>query len=215
MQLRSWHYFVAHGYRVEKKQFHGRSAAALQWSPLRKRLPRQVRPPGVVALSRSLEVVSISISTGIRVSLRFYAKRRTCSVSEKRLHSQRRTCRVLGHTQSTEPHTRVKNVSCRQSHCIPTCTSSPPVGFHASGLLQFQWGGAPSVPLRAGARGTYCPHVKGTVRLASMFVSCCFPLRRPQAAPSHPPRRRGAHSLCKRPVVARILFAIGCARSDA
>ena len=185
MQLRSWHYFVAHGYRVEKKQFHGRSAAALQWSPLRKRLPRQVRPPGVVALSRSLEVVSISLSTGIRVSLRFYAKRRTCSVSEKRLHSQRRTCRVLGHTQSTELHTRVKNVSCSQSHCIPTCTFSPPLGFHASGLLQFQWGGAPSVPLRAGARDIYCPHVKGTVRLASMFVSCCFPLRRSQAAPSH------------------------------
>ena len=50
----------AHGYRVmlwsEKKKFHRRSIAALQWSPLRQRLPRQVRLPGVVALSRLLEV---------------------------------------------------------------------------------------------------------------------------------------------------------------
>ena len=74
MQLRSRHYFVAHGYRVEKKQLYGRSAAALQWSPLRQRLPRQARPPDVVAQSRPLEVASISLSTGIRVSLRRYAR---------------------------------------------------------------------------------------------------------------------------------------------
>ena len=182
MQLRSWHYFVAHGYRVEKKQFHGRSAAALQWSPLRKRLPRQVRPPGVVALSRSLEVVSISLSTGIRVSLRLYAKRRTRAVSEKRLLSQRRTCQALGRTQNTEPNTRAKNVSCRRSHCIPACISFPPVGFHASGLLQSRLGGAPSVPLRAGVRGIYCQHVKGTGRLANVSVSCCLPHRKPNFA---------------------------------
>jgi len=51
----------------EKKKIHRRSIAALQWSPLRQRLPRQVRLPGAVALSRSLEIVSISLSTGIRV----------------------------------------------------------------------------------------------------------------------------------------------------
>ena len=91
----------------------------------------------------------------------------------------------------------------RRSHCIPTCASAHPVGSYANGPLGSQSGAAPSVPLRAGARGAYCPHAKGTVRQASVFALCCDPHLRPRAAPS-PPRHRDAHLLCRLPAVARI-----------